>query len=700
VRSNGIEHPGAQHPDDEHHGPCQDGVRGYDWGTVSHHELLIEKNPGKRAAKRDDHEEVAFEGWAALLRADMMAAQDDERRAYGGSDQGEPADDVESLAGEERRRHRQQDRHGANHEGGVADGGEGQAVELDQELDGDAEEGRNEQDPPFAEREPRPMGDGDGRHANAGEEKAIEHHGLNAHLIQRQPAEVESCAPEGSGKRTGAVSEETQATAGMGQRGYPGIFAAGRGRVCHCTPNCRIARVNAVSLPKTSHDGRKYVLMVRRLLRAGTGILAGLGLAAVMTQMCPDAFAMGKRHHKDAEQAATPNKPGVQSSQPPALSIPVEPLGFNAPSTFYLGQRERLLSLDFLDENHLLFTFHTPGLIHRANPNEDDVRQIRAMVLKLPQGTVDAEALWTVHGRERYLWMLKDGKFLLKDRDNLEQGDATLELKPLLHFPGPLLWMEMDPTQSYLVTDSYEPEAQASRLGDVPSPSSASAEMTDGMDPSGKPDIVVRILRRSSGQVMLVSHVRTTVHLPINADGYLDALRSTGKSWLVNLSFFTGGSKNVGKVDSTCSPPLDFVSHEELVANTCTPDGGRELVAMSTDGRRLWKMDSSPTQVWPMLVMGQNGTKFAVETLTVSHAVAPFSPLSTEDVKGQMVQVFDAAEANQQLSASASPVLDGGGNVAISPSGAKVAVLDAGAIQVYELNAQAAPIEAKPAQTH
>lgn len=438
-----------------------------------------------------------------------------------------------------------------------------------------------------------------------------------------------------------------------------------------------------------------------RLMRVGKGICAGLGLAAVMLPMylTMKAFAAGDRRHKDADQSASATKPAINSSQPPAFSIPVEPLGFNAPSTFYLGQRERLLSLDFLDEDHLLFTFHTPGLIRRTNPNEDDERQIRAIVLKLPQGSVEAEALWTVHGRERYLWMLQDGKFLLKDGDNLEQGDSTLELKPLLHFPGPLLWLETDPAQHYLVTDSYEPEVRATQSGDVPSPPDAAADMSkDSMDSTGKPDIVVRILRRSSGKVMLVSHVRTTVHLPINADGYLDVLRSSGRTWLINLSFFTGGSKMVGKVDSTCSPPLEFISHDELVANTCTPDGGRELVGMSTDGRRLWTLDSNPTQVWPLLVMGPNGTKFAVETLSVSHAVAPFSPLSTEDVRGQMVQVFDAAEANQQLKTSASPVLDGGGNVAFSPSGGRIAVLDVGAIQIYQL--PAAPASTPRERSH
>ena len=105
-------------------------------------------------------------------------------------------------------------------------------------------------------------------------------------------------------------------------------------------------------------------------------------------------------------------------SQPPAFTVPVEPLGFSAPGPFYLGQHNGLVSLDFLDENRLLFTFRVPGLLRREAVDENK-RQIRALVLTLPAGTVEAEALWTVHDRARYLWMLKDGHFLLRDRDNL-----------------------------------------------------------------------------------------------------------------------------------------------------------------------------------------------------------------------------------------------------------------------------------------
>src|SRR5580698_5614091 len=239
-----------------------------------------------------------------------------------------------------------------------------------------------------------------------------------------------------------------------------------------------------------------------------------------------------------------PNKPSL----PPAFTIPIDPLGFTAPAANYLGQRNTMASLDFLDENRVLLTFRIPGLLRRdpTNNAETEERQIRAVVLALPKGTVEAEATWTVHDRVRYLWPLKDGHFLLRDRNNLYESDATLALKPYLDFPGSLLWLELDPEQHFLVTNSREPSAKptkpeapeegsstpAWKPGEVsspPSPSSASATITSDQDSAAdanQPDLVVRILRRDSGEVMLVSRVRAAVHLPINSLGYLENLRS------------------------------------------------------------------------------------------------------------------------------------------------------------------------------
>jgi hypothetical protein len=67
--------------------------------------------------------------------------------------------------------------------------------------------------------------------------------------------------------------------------------------------------------------------------------------------------------------------------------------------------------------------------------------------------------------------------------------------------------------------------------------------------------------------------------------------------------------------------------------------------------------------------------------------MAGFAPMDSDDVKGQVVRVLDAANGKLALEAPASPALDGGGNMAISPSGRRVAVLNAGAIEVFELPA-------------
>lgn len=419
-----------------------------------------------------------------------------------------------------------------------------------------------------------------------------------------------------------------------------------------------------------------------------------LGLAVAVTQLCLPAPAAGEglflHHHKaKAEDAPPPPKPFVQASQPAAFSIAVEPLGFSPPGAYYQGQRQSMVSLDFLDESRLLFTFHAPGLIHRSAGTQYEESHTRALVLTLPQGGVEAEALWTLHDHDRYLWMLRDGHFLLRDLNDLKEGGADLELKPLLRFPGPLLWLGMDPEQQFLVTDSDEPVRSASKTG-----TADQSDSTGVADPDAERDVVLRILRRASGKVMLVTRAHNVMHLPINSDGYLETLRSKDMNFTLNLNYFSGGSRILGGLDSACVPAIQFLSQKVALANTCTRDGGRLLVAFSTEGGRMWDALAKPEQVWPLLVLAPNGSRVARETLVVTHPVDAFSPLSFDDVRGQLVEVFDAASGKLVLKVPASPVLDGGGNVAISPSGRRVAVLDGGSIQVYELPAP--PLSAQP----
>jgi hypothetical protein len=77
----------------------------------------------------------------------------------------------------------------------------------------------------------------------------------------------------------------------------------------------------------------------------------------------------------------------------------------------------------------------------------------------------------------------------------------------------------------------------------------------------------------------------------------------------------------------------------------------------------------------------------AREVLAVSHEITDRAPLDREDIKGQLVEIFNAADGQLVLETTASPILDAGGNVAISPSSRHVAVLNAAAIQIFDLPA-------------
>jgi hypothetical protein len=448
-------------------------------------------------------------------------------------------------------------------------------------------------------------------------------------------------------------------------------------------------------------------------------------------------------------------KPGEKPSIPPSFTIPVEPLGFTAPGPIYLGQRSSMASLDFLDENHLLFTFRVPGLLKRDSNYDDGKdsgeRQVRALVIALPSGSIEADELWTLHDHDRYLWILSDGHFLLRDGNELKQGDPTLKLKPVLRFPGPLASISVDPLSKYLVTNSHEPAVKpAPPTTPTPTPttqpnpplkpqqgpglststnnslafesissqpgtnnSGTSDSNTDEIRPSTTPtttakptpppaptperdlttpEMVVRILERASGKVLLVSRVRAAVQLPINSTGYLEVLRDHGLIWVLNLYHFDGGVTRIGEIQSSCLPTLEFVAEDEIVSTVCADNGNLKLIALTIAGQHLWELSAPNGTIWPHLVRSSNGLRVARESLAVNRSVTASTPLDPDDIKAQRVSVYDAINGHVVLTASASPILDAGGNLAISPNGKRVAVLHAGNIEFWDLDPPPNPV--------
>ncbi|MGC9159172.1 MAG: hypothetical protein ACP5FH_09290, partial [Terracidiphilus sp.] len=254
--------------------------------------------------------------------------------------------------------------------------------------------------------------------------------------------------------------------------------------------------------------------------------------------------------------------------------------------------------------------------------------------------------------------------------------------------------VEMDPTQQFLVAISRAAApAQSGAVSGTARDATPYAEERDSAGTSGgAPGLIVRIVRRSSGQVLLVSRTDSMVHLPINAEGYIESQRGLEGKWWLTLDDFSGGSFLLGQIDSTCAPRLDFLSEGELLASSCAANGGNHLIAMTTAGRRLWEARTPPTDLWPRIVRAPDGRRLARETLVLARPVHAGETLDPDEIRGQLVEILDAADGKVEMRAATSPVLDAGGNVAISPSGRRVALLAGGAIQVFELPLPAAPL--------
>ncbi len=376
-----------------------------------------------------------------------------------------------------------------------------------------------------------------------------------------------------------------------------------------------------------------------------------------------------KRKPRPAFSTYLPGKPSLA----PTAVIPLAPLGFAPPkSSYYLGRQIHLISLDFLDENRLLFTFHPSGLMRRET---DDAgtgvqRQIKALVLRLPEGEVEAEATWTVSDRARYLWMLKDSKFLLLTTDGLAEGDEKLQTAPLPDLQNRVLSVALNPGQQILVTTS---------------PASGGAASADQVS-ADRSDPILRAIERSSGKVILTRQGQSVSSFPVNSVGYVEASSPQKYHWVLSLKSFTGGSKVLTDVLSGCSPKFDFISDDNLFLTTCTPEGGLKLAVLTTEGHTLWATDAPPEPVWPLLVMAPDGSRLAREALVLNDSVnLKKHPKFVKAIKGQEVKVLDAANGKLVLEAPLDPILDGGGNVAFSPSGRRFAIVNDGAIQIFDL---------------
>jgi hypothetical protein len=381
----------------------------------------------------------------------------------------------------------------------------------------------------------------------------------------------------------------------------------------------------------------------------------------------PVNYALAGSSHNKATPAADPEQ-----------RISVGPLGYGPPGPLYMLSGRAFSSLDFVDADHLLFTFRQPRLLRRDGQGEaDDGQMIRAVVIDLPGGSVSASAEWRMRDRSRYLWPLGDGKFLIRQRNTYSLTDASLTLQPYVKVSTQVLDTEVSPDGRILVIEhQYERHTpdQHAKLA---------AQAVEYGEPPPAEDTQITLLNVASREVLAALHTESPIHVPITSTGYVGVVRDKGDDFLVRFIPFQGQELPLGKVASTCIPHENFLNQKALVIESCGPKSPDILLdAWSTDGKKLWSGHREGHLVWPTFAFSRTGSRFAVSLLHVSHIIDTADSLIDEDVREQVVQVFDSETGALLLETTASPVLTAGQNFALSDDGERLAVLRDGAIEI------------------
>jgi hypothetical protein len=379
-----------------------------------------------------------------------------------------------------------------------------------------------------------------------------------------------------------------------------------------------------------------------------------------------------------------------ESGPQPALRIPVEPLGYRPPGKLYLLARYSSSSLDFIDATHLLLTFREPRLLSRGQSTGGLDQVIHADVLELPTGKVVAEDQWLMHDRGRYLWRLANDKVMLRIGARLYEMDSKLHLKPLFASPTELEEVEISPDGKVLVLESelekHTPE-EHERL--------AKKAALSGSKPPSE-DVQIRMMRLDQPKLMLSARADVAGDLPATIDGFFTQERLKEGVWNIRFHPYekpepTGGDI-VAQIDSACEPSEKVLNQQSVLVLSCRPGhDDRFVAAYSLKSQKLWDGRWQSNFTWPAFRMAQDGASVAISWLALSHAVSARDPINDDEVQNQVLSVLDSRTGSLRIALLLKPIVSAGGNFALSSDGNRLAVLNRGAIEVYDLPAPAPP---------
>jgi len=392
-------------------------------------------------------------------------------------------------------------------------------------------------------------------------------------------------------------------------------------------------------------------------------------------------------------KARAANKPVSQ----PWVALSLRSLGVPAIPEQFFKFGLSMLTVDFVDDSHLLVTFSTRGLIPRlpGDPPTDDDRMVAAELVELPSGHVAARTEWHLHDHGRYLWRLGHGRFVVRSRNSL------FALMPLAleNTPDPLTRITFPERPGRPVDVVITPDASLAMVETViaaPATNPAAKLQVDmGEEPTVElPQVLVDFYRLAGGDTAETPFSLTgagkvrsmgLLPLPMTSDGYLwpgDPKRDT---WPLNFNGYSGKAMPVGQVDSTCVPRLEMVSRFEYLAFACQGSDDRmKLEAFGMDGHETWEEGFGPSFGAPAFAYAPEAGRFAMSRISTALPNAGTTATLPDDA-AQEVRVYQTESGDLLLRVAATPVMRFAENFDLSADGREAVVVSGGAVKVYKL---------------
>ena len=387
-----------------------------------------------------------------------------------------------------------------------------------------------------------------------------------------------------------------------------------------------------------------------------------------------------------------------QKAPQPWVSLKLADLGVPKIPPALVNVGQSMLTLNVIDDTHLLLTFSTRGLVprDRDDPPEDDDRMVAAEVVEVPSGKVLGKTEWHMHDHARYLWALGKGRFLVRCRNRL----FVITPGALLNTEEPLRPREFPDRPGIPMVARISPDASLLMVESMlETPKKPGMQAAAETEPK-KAKVLIDFYRLGGGDaeesamtMQMAGSVLSPIALalPMDGDGYLWPGEPSRASWPVSFNEFGGKQVKVGTVNSSCAPRLQLVSRFQYVVFACQGSDDRlKMEAFGMDGHENWEEPLGNSLGTPVFAFAPEAGRFAISRIST---VTPDMGLGGNPVPEgatQEMRVYQTESGDLLLRVPVSPVTRGAETFDLSADGLVAAVVNEGAVQVYKLAAPTA----------